>query len=156
MFKGQETYSVDEKGRVSVPAKIRKQLSPDADDTFVLTRGVDRCIVAYPLNEWKKYEERLMKLSAFQGEARSFLRSLLRWSEDVQIDRQNRIMLPKRLMDFAGITDRVTIIGMVDHLELWNPEELEQQVAEQERDFAQIAEKVMGQVEQQRENGSSA
>ncbi len=144
MFKGQETYSVDDKGRVSVPAKVRRQLSPEADDTFVLTRGVDRCIVAYPLDVWKRYEQRLAELNPFNAEDRLFLRSLLRWSEDVQLDRQNRIMLPRRLMEFAGITDRVTIVGMIDHLELWNPEELEQQVAEQEKAFAQIAEKVMG------------
>jgi len=82
MFKGQETYSVDDKGRVSVPAKVRRQLSPEADDTFVLTRGVDRCIVAYPLDVWKRYEQRLTELNPFNAEDRLFLRSLLRWSDN--------------------------------------------------------------------------
>ncbi|MFP4369781.1 MAG: division/cell wall cluster transcriptional repressor MraZ, partial [Candidatus Kapaibacterium sp.] len=64
-FKGQELFSIDNKGRVNIPAKMRKALSPDANDTFIITRGTDKCIYAYPMDEWKKYEEKLENLNQY-------------------------------------------------------------------------------------------
>lgn len=124
-FKGQETYSVDNKGRVNIPAKMRRVLTPEAMDTFVLTRGVDKCIAAYPLDEWKKYEERFSKLNQYSERERFFLRSVLQWSEEAEIDGQQRISLPRKLQEFANIGTKAVIVGMVDHIEFWNPEDFE-------------------------------
>jgi len=142
-FKGQETYSLDSKGRVNIPAKMRRSLSPEAQDTFVVTRGVDRCIVAYPLDEWRKYEERFSRLNQYDEQERFFLRMILAWSEEVQLDAQQRIMLPRRHLEFAGIDSKVTIVGVVDHIEFWAPEEFERYLAGFARSYEEVAAHVM-------------
>jgi len=124
-FKGQETYSIDNKGRVNIPAKMRKSLSPEANDTFAITRGLDKCITAYPIDEWKKYEEKFANLNQYDEKNRYFLRMLLMWSEEVALDAQQRITLPRKLLEFAGIESKVMIVGMGDHIEFWNPDEFE-------------------------------
>ncbi|MCS7176455.1 MAG: division/cell wall cluster transcriptional repressor MraZ [Candidatus Kapabacteria bacterium] len=142
-FKGQETHSLDAKGRVSLPAKMRRSLSPEAQDTFIVTRGVDRCIVAYPLDEWRKYEERFARLNQYDEQERFFLRMILAWSEEVQLDAQQRIMLPRRHLEFAGINSKVTIVGVVDHIEFWNPAEFERYLVSFARSYEEVAAHVM-------------
>jgi MraZ protein len=142
-FKGQETYSIDNKGRVNIPAKMRKSLSPEANDTFVITRGVDKCVVAYPYDEWRKYEEKFEKLNQYDEKNRYFLRVLLMWSEEVKIDAQQRITIPKILSEFASIDAKVSIIGMIDHIEFWNPDIFNSYIGEQNESYESVAEKVM-------------
>ena len=142
-FKGQETYSIDNKGRVNIPVKMRKSISPDANDTFTVLRGQEACIAAYPLDEWKKYEQKFEELNQFQDKNRYFLRTLLGWSEEVSLDGQQRIALPKRLVDFAGIDGKVVIVGMIDHIEFWNPEKFEEYLSKFEETYEEVAAKVM-------------
>jgi MraZ protein len=142
-FKGQEIYSLDSKGRVNIPVKMRKAMSPESQDTFTLLRGQEECIVAYPLDEWKKYEEKFSTLNQFVPENRYFLRTLLQWSEEVTLDAQQRIMLPKKLIEFAGLENRVMIIGMIDHIEFWNPEKFEEYMNRHETNFEDVSKKVM-------------
>ncbi len=142
-FKGQETYSIDNKGRINIPSKMRKSLSPEANDTFVITRGVDKCVIAYPFDEWRKYEEKFEKLNQFDEKNRFFLRVLLMWSEEVKIDAQQRISIPKALSDFAEIDGKVTIVGMIDHLEFWNPDTFKAYISGQNETYESVAEKVM-------------
>jgi MraZ protein len=143
IFKGQETYSIDDKGRVNVPTKMRKSIQPEAGDTFVLTRGVDKCIVAYPMNEWKKYEEKFSTLNQYNEKDRFFLRMILSWSEEVEMDGQQRVSLPKRLREFAGIESKATIVGMIDHIEFWQPEEFDKYLNAQTESYEDVAAKVM-------------
>ncbi|GAB5466525.1 MAG: division/cell wall cluster transcriptional repressor MraZ [Candidatus Kapaibacteriales bacterium] len=142
-FKGQETYSMDSKGRVNVPAKMRKSISPEANDTFILTKGTDKCIYAYPWDEWKVYEESFKDLNQFDPKKRYFLRSLLMWSEEVTIDSSQRISIPKKLAEFAGIEKKVCLVGMVDHIELWNPDTFEEYMASHDETYEEVASKVM-------------
>lgn len=141
-FKGQEIYSIDSKGRVNIPAKMRKSLSPEANDTFAITRGLDRCITAYPIDEWKKYEEKFANLNQYDEKNRYFLRMLLMWSEEVTLDAQQRITLPKKLLEFAGIDNKVMIVGMGDHIEFWNPDEFESYLKKFDEPYEKVAEKV--------------
>lgn len=122
-FKGRENFSIDSKGRVNIPAKMRKTISPEANDTFVVTRGIEKCIAAYPLDEWKKYEETFQKLNQYDDKNRFFLRVVLPLCEEVTLDSQQRILLPKHLLEYAEIEGRVLVIGMMDHIEFWNPDE---------------------------------
>jgi MraZ protein len=142
-FKGEETYSIDIKGRVNIPAKMRKNVSEDANETFVVTRGFEKCIYAYPLDEWKKKEDSYEQLSEYEEQSRYFLRTLLRFSEDVKMDPQQRITLPKELLDFAGIDKKVTIAGVVNHLEFWDPVEYDRYMNSHDLSYEVIAEKVM-------------
>lgn len=145
-FKGRETYSVDDKGRLNVPAKMRKSMSPAANDTFVVTRGPDDdpCVFAYPLDEWQKFEEGLKELNQFNERERFFLRTLLSWADEVVLDKQFRIMIPTMLVDFARIEKSALIIGAMDHIEIWNPEIFENYLGKKTESYATVAESVMG------------
>ncbi|MDQ7041095.1 MAG: division/cell wall cluster transcriptional repressor MraZ [Rhodothermus sp.] len=143
-FKGQAEYSVDDKGRVAIPAKMRAVLKPEAKGTFTVTRGFERCIFVYPLDRWEEMEAQMMALNLYNREARNFVRLILRWAEEVTLDKQGRIVLPKPLMEYAGITDRALIIGALDHIEIWNPATFDQYMNEQPTDYETLAEQVMG------------
>ena len=142
-FKGQETFSIDAKGRVNVPSKMRKTVSPDAGETFTLTRGKEACIEAYPLDEWRKHETRYATLDQSDPKNRYLLRMVLMWSEEVTFDSTHRLMLPKKLIDFAGIDKKVAIVGVGDHIEFWAPEKYEEYLAGFEDSYEKIVAEVM-------------
>ncbi len=141
-FKGQEIHSIDNKGRVNIPVKMRKSLSPESNDTFAITRGLDKCITAYPIDEWKKYEGKFAELNQYDEKNRYFLRMLLMWSEESSLDAQQRIILPRKLMDFASIDGKVMIVGMGDHIEFWNPDEFAAYLNKYEDSYEKVAEQV--------------
>ncbi len=124
-FYGQYSYSLDSKGRVNIPARFRQLLSSDNDDTFIITRGEDNCIWAYPLVIWKKIEKELSKLSAVSPNNRHFIRKTTRYATPVKFDKQGRIILTKPLIEYAGLDKDVYIIGALNKLEIWNPEILD-------------------------------
>ncbi len=142
-FKGIETYSLDNKGRVNIPAKMRKNISPEANDTFVFSRGFEKCIYAYPMDEWKKKEESLEELNEYKEKNRYFMRVLLQHSQDVKMDAQLRVALPKELTNFAGIDKKVTIAGVMNHIEFWDPDEYEAYMNGHAESYEEVAEKLM-------------
>lgn len=147
-FKGQAEYSIDDKGRVPVPAKMRRALSPDAKETFVATRGFEQCVFLYPLDRWERMEEEFMTLNPYQKEARAFVRTIVRWADEVSLDGQGRVAVPRTLIDFAGLAPggKAVIIGALDHIEVWDPEIFEAYLNEQADDYETLTERVMGNV----------
>lgn len=143
-FKGSYIYAVDEKGRVSIPAKMRKYLSPEANETFVITRGTETCLFLFPLDEWEKLEKRLKELNTFNPQHRLLVRILLMWATEVTLDNQSRIMIPKNLLEFAKIDKEALIIGALDRVEIWNPEVFNEYINTQPESYESIAEKVLG------------
>ena len=140
-FKGQAEYSVDSKGRVAIPARMRNALNPDANNSFTITRGFEQCILLFPLDEWAKREAEIARLNTYRSEARSFVRTIMRWADEVTLDEQGRIVVPKNLISFAGLKDAVLIIGVLDRIEIWNPDVFAAQ-AEQEADYSEVAERI--------------
>ncbi|CUT04075.1 division/cell wall cluster transcriptional repressor MraZ [Candidatus Kryptobacter tengchongensis] len=143
-FKGSYIYAVDEKGRVSIPARMRKYLSPEANETFVITRGTETCLFLFPLDEWEKLEKRLKELNTFNPQHRLLVRILLMWAVEVTLDNQSRIMIPKNLLEFAKIDKEALIIGALDRIEIWNPEVFNEYVNSQPESYESIAEEVLG------------
>lgn len=143
-FKGQAAYSVDAKGRVAIPAKMRSALTPEAQGTFTLTKGFEKCIYAYPQDEWKHKEEEYAALNRNNRNARHLVRMILMWAEEASLDGQGRISLPKALADYAGIGERALIIGSMDHIEIWDPTAFDDYLQEQTIDPETLAEQVMG------------
>ncbi len=143
-FMGMYDYSVDSKGRISVPLKMRKNINPEAKDTFVTTRGFEKCIAVYPLDEWENIEKKLGNLNSFVGKDRLFQRSFLMWASPQELDSQSRISLPKSLLDYAGIKSEVKIIGVGERIEIWDPVLFDDYFNSQNEDFEKIAEQVMG------------
>jgi len=142
-FKGSYMYSVDDKGRVSLPAKLRKYVSPEAGDTFVVTRGFEKCLFVYPIDEWNKLESNLRNLSSYDPQHRRFIRAILELAQESQIDSQARISIPPELREYASIQNEVRIIGTLDKIELWNPKIYEEYKNSQPESYESIAAAVM-------------
>ena len=123
-FTGEYQYSLDSKGRVNIPAKFRQALSKKNQNTFVATRGQDPCVWIYPITEWKKIEDELRKLSSVSGVHRTFVRQIARSATPSTCDKQGRITLSPSLISFSQIDKDALIIGMINKIEIWNPETL--------------------------------
>jgi MraZ protein len=125
-FTGETRHPLDEKNRLSIPAKYRRWADgEDAEYTFVVTKGSDPCLVAYPATEWDNLSAKLLQLSYFKKKNRAFIRALTRSSARLKCDGQGRILIPPALLEYAGITKDVTIIGAINKLEFWDPQTLE-------------------------------
>ncbi len=142
-FKGSYGYSVDSKGRINIPARLRKYVSTEANDTFVVTRGYDQCLYLYPLDEWTRLELEIRQLSSTNPKHRFFKRRLLEWATEAQLDGQFRIMIPRDLMQFAGIENDVLIIGVLEHIEVWNPRIYEAYLKTQDESYETVAQTVL-------------
>ena len=123
-FIGEYSYTLDAKGRINIPSKFRSSLSKDNDQSLVITRGMDKCIWLYPLVIWQTIENELRKLSSLSGINRTFTRNTVRYASIVQIDKQGRIALNQNIINFANLTKKALIIGMVNKIEIWDPEYL--------------------------------
>jgi MraZ protein len=128
-FYGSFDYSVDAKGRVNVPAKFRKALSPEAEDTFIVSHGPGNCLRAYPKDVWNN--ERMPKIAALPAtpENDKMRRYISSTSTDSVLDLQGRIMLTAAQMKYANITKNVTIIGdMKGYIELWDSDKYKEHI----------------------------
>ncbi len=142
-FKGSYTYSVDNKGRVNLPAKLRKYVSPDANDTFVATRGFEQCLFLYPLDEWNSLEQSIRSLSPSDPKHRFFTRTLLQWAAESQLDGQFRVTIPKELLQFASIENEVLIVGVLERIEIWNPKVYQEYLKTQADSYESVAQTVL-------------
>ena len=133
-LKGEYNHSVDAKGRMIVPSKLRDALG----SSFVITRGMDPCLLAYPNDEWELFEEKLNQLPRTNKKARDLKRYFVGSAVDCEIDSQGRILLPSNLREFAKILKDVVIVGMVENVEIWSKEEYDAKKKE-EPDFDELA-----------------
>lgn len=144
MFLGSFNYTLDAKGRIAIPARLRKFISPEANDTFVLTRGSSKCINIYPMNYWKVLvESKLDKLNSFDPKDTKFMRLFLQEAAEDKFDSQSRLLVPKKLIDFAEIEKDIVILGMNKYIEVWNPKLYEEYLKEIEEPYETIAKEVM-------------
>jgi len=144
MFIGNFKYSIDSKGRVAIPAKMRKYVSQEANDTFIMTRGLERCIDIYPMDYWRNVlSPKLGELNSFDTKDAMFKRLFLTDSGEDSFDAQSRLTIPKSLIEFAGIEKEVLIIGQISKIEIWNPDYYYELLNQNKDDFKDIAKEVM-------------
>lgn len=124
-YQGTYHYSVDHKGRISVPAKFRKALAPEADSTYVVTKGFDKCLSLYSLDQWRTFAASLSGLPKNKKKSRNVVRWFMANAEAVQVDSQGRIKVPQHLLEYAEIEKEAVIIGVDDRMEIWNEKEYE-------------------------------
>lgn len=136
MFIGEYQHSVDQKGRVAVPAKFRATLKKGA----VVTKGLDKCLFLYPKKDWEELAKKLASLPISQKDARAFARLMLAGAYDADIDKQGRINLPGYLREYAGIKNSAVVAGLYNRLEIWNKKDWENYKNSAEKDSADIAE----------------
>lgn len=115
MFIGEYLHSVDDKKRLSVPAKFRKELGKKA----VVTLGLNKCLSVYPVKEWRVFAQKLSKLSMGKSDDRGFSRAMLSGAFEVEIDSIGRILIPDALKEYAGLREKVVLTGVYDRVEVW-------------------------------------
>ena len=138
MFAGRFEYAIDDKSRVSIPAKFREMLSVHHDLRLIFT-NLDGCIVGYPFQEWLNIEEKISNRSSMKKEERLFLRYFFSGASECTIDRLGRVLLPQALKTDAHIKKNVVIIGMGKKIEIWAKEKWEELVKQATSDPDQIA-----------------
>lgn len=116
MFMGEFDHTVDDKGRVAIPAKFRSRFA----DGLVLSRGLDRCLFVHTTADWAVFAEKIGKAPLTQADARNFSRFMFSGATDSELDRQGRVIIPSYLRDYAGIQGEVVIIGVNTRLEIWD------------------------------------
>ncbi|MBR3037022.1 MAG: division/cell wall cluster transcriptional repressor MraZ [Lachnospiraceae bacterium] len=119
MFMGTYSHSLDDKGRLIIPSKFREGLGED----FVMTQNLDHCLGLYPQDEWKQFTASLETLPKISSEvARRLRRFYFGNSLTCETDKQGRTLIPNTLREYAGLTKEVTLVGVDDHIEVWDTE----------------------------------
>ncbi len=125
MFLGEFSHTLDNKGRLTVPAKYRDQLAPG----LVVTRSpVERCLLALPLDKWGEVAEKINALPLMDPSSAAFRRAFFSAAEDLRPDKSGRILISQRLRDYAGINDEAVIAGLHSFIEIWQPQKWNEQV----------------------------
>ena len=136
---------VDAKGRLMVPAPIKKQLTPVLQEGFVLKRSVfQKCLELYPMAEWNKQREGLDKLNRFIAKNNEFIRKFTAGVKFVEVDTNGRLLIPKDLLGYAEIGKDIVLASAINIIEIWDKDRYENSVYSTDEDFAVLAEEVMG------------
>ncbi len=131
MFLGEFAHTIDDKGRLTIPARFRDELAGG----LVITRGLDGCLWAYTRSEWEKVAEKISQLpTTTNPAARNFARFMFSSAFDSIPDRQGRILIPQNLRDYATIGSETVIIGVMNRLEIWAPDRWSEVMAEVEKE----------------------
>lgn len=140
MITGEYRYSLDEKGRLMIPARVRSEI---AGSMLVLTRGIDRCLWLFPPEQWKsKSEQLLSSTSLFHEKDRLIHRRIVAPAQEVEIDRSGRIVVPLTLREYGGLVKDCIVLGMLTHLEVWDEPTYRQYWEASEGRFLEAAEEI--------------
>ena len=136
MFIGATQNTIDEKGRLTLSAKWRSELASGV----VITRGFDRCLFIFPQNKFESIARELEEQGIASSNVRTFARHLSALAEQAEPDKQGRVIIPQNLREFAGLNGEATVIGVVNRLEVWNPQKFKEINTKTEADADAVAE----------------
>jgi MraZ protein len=136
MFMGEFNHSIDAKGRLIIPSKLRDQLG----ETFVITKGLDGCLFIYTNDEWQNIEKKFREVPLTTKDARKFSRFFFAGASQMEIDKQGRILIPSLLREFAGLQKEVVLVGVLDRVEVWDKDKWENNIDFDDDDMDEIAE----------------
>lgn len=140
MLIGEFQHSLDEKGRVIIPSRLREGLG----EQFVVTKGLDACLFVYPLAEWESLENKLRALPFTSSDVRSFVRLLFAGATVCELDKQGRILLPPNLRAHARLDRDAIILGVASRVEIWDKQAWEEYSTRASASFEQVAEHLEG------------
>lgn len=139
MFMGEYRHTIDEKGRIIIPAKFREELG----HSFVVTRGLDNCLFVYPAPEWSQLEQKLKTLPFTRSDARAFTRFFFSGATEVELDKQGRVNVPGNLRQYAKLEKECVVLGVSNRVEIWSKRIWKDYFAQSEESFNEIAEKIV-------------
>ena len=120
MLSGRYNHSIDDKGRIKIPQKIKDSLVSVYDNTSVVITNLDKCLVAYPLEEWRKLEEKALRLPSMQKDVIEFLRYFFSGAEEVDLDKMDRIHIPQSLKISGNLNKDAVLVGIINRFEIWD------------------------------------
>ena len=137
MFMGEYNHTIDAKGRLIIPSKLRDLLG----EKFILTRGLDNCLFIYPKNEWENVINKYRSLPNTK-DARNFMRFFLSGATEIEVDKQGRINISNPLIEYANLKKDCVIIGVNERLEIWDKESWDNFILDNEDNISEIADKL--------------
>jgi MraZ protein len=143
-FYGRQTYAIDHKGRLSVPAPMRRGARGKAIAEFMLVAEFDGPLGLYTAEDWQRVEERLRRIPMGDRDGRRFARAFLMDAQKVTVDAQGRVTIPPALLGRAGLGKEAVLLGQVGRIEIWNPEQLQAVIDGTQPQLPDLADKVLG------------
>jgi MraZ protein len=134
MFRGSSFHTIDSKGRIIIPARFRDVIKADGSYGVMLSR-MDGALIAYTYDEWKKIENRILSLAEKSESMRRFRRVFIGGSFDCPCDRQDRILIPQNLREYAGFEKDIVLVGVLDHFEIWSRDSWNRENMDLEKDM---------------------
>jgi len=138
MFIGQYEHSVDEKGRLAIPAKFRRSLTSGA----VITKGLDGCLFVFPKERWQKMAESIGELPYTKSSARAYARLILASAVDVEFDKQGRVVVPNYLRKYASLKTQAIVAGLYDRVEIWSRENWTKEMSKIDKEAGKVVEEL--------------
>ena len=143
-FLGEFDCKLDAKGRVMIPSSLKKQLPEAEREGLVINRGFEKHLVIYTKKEWDHITGELSKLNLYEKRSRDFVRYFTRGATELSLDSANRILFPKGLLEYAGISTEVVLSCQLNKIEVWAKNAYDSQMDSEPENFANLAEEVMG------------
>ena len=143
MFYGEFQHSIDKKGRLILPSRLRDVCKEGGIEKFFLTRGLDRCIFMFSEEEWRTQEQKFKSMPFTKQESRNFNRMFFSGAVDIIPDRQGRFIIPDYLKDYANIRRDTVIVGVANRIEIWDKSTWAQFYANSSDSFERLAENLL-------------
>jgi MraZ protein len=140
---GEYECKLDAKGRLIIPAALKKQIPAEAKEAFFINRGFEKCCVMYPANEWDNIAGEINKLSDYIKKEREFKRYFLRGASKLDMDTASRVLLPKPLQEYANLKGDLVLLAYGNKVEIWSKAEYDTMLSAEPEDFSALAEEVM-------------
>jgi MraZ protein len=134
MFRGSSFHTIDNKGRLIIPARFRQFIKSEDGDGVMISR-MDNCLVAYPFKEWRNLENKILSLAETSENMRRFRRVFIGGAFECSCDRQDRILIPQSLRQYADLDKEIVLVGVLEHFEIWARQKWEQENISLEKDF---------------------
>ncbi len=143
---GEFVCKLDAKGRFMLPAGLKKQLASEDQEQFVVNRGFEKNLTLYPESEWQKITREINSLNLYNKKNREFVRYFYRGASELQCDSASRLLLPKTLLDYASLNKEIVLFAFGNRIEIWSKEQYENTMSVEPEDFSDLAEEVMGRI----------
>ena len=141
---GEYECSMDAKGRLRIPTPLLRQFGEQEKHSFILNRGVDKHLTLFPREVWEKEKIKIDALNTYNADARKFRRVFYSGATEIEVDDQGRILLPKRLVEYAEIEKEVVLFAINDRVEIWSLDEYDAMMNDDTEDLSELAAKVLG------------
>lgn len=148
---GEYECKLDPKGRLRLPSALVSKLGDGERKRFVINRGFEKCLTLYPELVWQKISEEVNQLNTYNKKNRDFVRYFYRGAQELEIDSADRLLIPKRLQEYAGIDKDIILSAYNGRIEIWAQEEYDRLLEEEPTDFSDLAEEVLGKIDNKKQ-----